>query len=149
MKYLFTVLLLVLFVTNVQAASFCQWDGSGPVNCKTPSAVKDADGNVLKYIFYPKNAAPFVFSESNANDRGYYESVTVTPVGDTRDTSEYSFSNNTITLTWTMRDYTTEEVNNTKCSLIIQNLWVMKKLVAKGVLSLSDFTVDVEQYPTG
>ena len=102
MKRLFLIGLFITFMASTSiAATWCQWSGTEGVDCKNTSTgmFKLPNGIYVK--------------EKDFNASGYYERITTQPTlgaDQVRDTEVWGFADNEISLTWTVRDLTAQEI---------------------------------------
>ena len=92
MKTLILTLLLVFSAQVANALTYCYWTGTAESNCRT------INNPHTDYYTLKLPSGTITFTQASANALGYYEYVVVTPEGDTKDTSEYTFADNTITI---------------------------------------------------
>jgi len=102
-KYIMLVLMLVV-PTFAYAERYCQWDGSKGYNCQT-----DDKG------FIRLDSGLKIRGVSAYNSYGYYRLTDTEPVYDpetqSRDQEVWGFTSPEMTLTYTVRDLTEEELN--------------------------------------
>ena len=127
MKKLITIVLLILFFAPFSYADrWCEWSGTVGENCKN-----DRDGVV--YLPFPTR------TESLINNAGLYR-VTVTQptigVDQTMDAEVWGFADNQISLTWTVRDLTTTELDNRAASpMSVNDYYVWKAFIQAGIFT--------------
>ena len=132
MKRVFTVSLFVLSVllwaTGGFAATWCQWDGTKGINCKSTSK---------SYVMI--SGVPVTVSAENLNPRGWYERTITQPTIGTNQTTDaeiWSFANDEIGLTWSVRDMTQTEIDEEIANpMSITNYYVWKALLVTGVIT--------------
>ena len=101
MKKLFLIVLFITFIASTSVAgTWCQWSGTAGINCKSTSGT-----------IYLANGIPV--KEKDFNEYGYYERITTQPTlgaDQVKDTEVWGFADNEISLTWTIRDLTAQEI---------------------------------------
>jgi hypothetical protein len=103
-KVLSIAVCLLLFASIATAGTWCQWNGSEGENCKTTDLVYIRIGD-----------HPVTVAKENLNPFGWYElTITEPTVGADQIKNEmvWSFENNEIGLTWTVRDLTAQEIQD-------------------------------------
>lgn len=97
------ILILVLIPTISFAGQWCKWDGSKGVSCQ---------GDSKGYIIVDNGFK--VSTESILNGHGFYElTITEPTVGanQVKDAEVWGLVGNQMSLTWTVRDMTTTEID--------------------------------------
>jgi len=101
MKRIIIIALFIILMTPLAYADrWCQWSGTEGTECKN-----DRDG-VLNMPFPTR-------TESIINSYGYYRVTITQPVigeNQTRDAEIWGFADNQISLTWSVRDLTAQEI---------------------------------------
>lgn len=104
------------------AATYCEWNGSTTSNCQSDNKgyVRRADG------------LPIGGGEANYNANGLFELVTTEPTleaNQVKDSEVLGLADNKITRTWTVRDLTTEEIDNRIASPLSVNDYYQWKAI--------------------
>lgn len=127
MKKLIVTVLLIFFVTSFASADrWCQWSGTAGINCRNDSA------GVLRLPFPTR-------TEALINAKGFYRVTNTHPtVGEdqTKDVEVWDLVGNQMSLTWTVRDLTTAEIDSRDAEPMPRSeyfLW--SALVAGGVFT--------------
>ena len=103
MKRLILILVLSFIATPLIAGTWCMWSGTEGTYCQSDSRgyVRMPDGHLIGA------------SEENFNYHGFYERITTQPTlgaDQVRDTEVWGFADNEISLTWTVKDLTAQEI---------------------------------------
>ena len=126
-RIILCIVALFIMPALSQADSWCQWDGEQGINCQS-----DSRGYIRVDGFK-------VSTPSIANAGGYYRVDNIDPVvgeNQVRDEIAWSFSDNVITRTWTVRDLTAEEIDQRVASpMPLNTYYIWKALIAKGVIT--------------
>jgi hypothetical protein len=133
MKKLLIATLIVLCPAVLFAQTYCQWSGTEGENCRTlPTDVN--------FIRVPPDNHAISIDAANLEQHGYYELIVTQPtvgVNQIIDTVVWGFANNEISKTWTVRDLTTEEINNKIASpMSVTNYYIWKALIATGTITI-------------
>lgn len=128
MRKTVTIFLAILFFSAPAIADqWCQWDGSKGVNCQS-----DSRGFILINHFP-------VRTPEVANNKGWYKMTTLQPTlteNQTKDTPVWSFSNNQIQLTWTIRDLDSTEIDQKIAApMSLNTYYLWKTLLTAGVIT--------------
>jgi hypothetical protein len=135
MKKILLVLLFSLLFTvstfaekSAFAETWCQWSGTEGYNCK--SVIR---GYVI--ISGVKVAA----DADNLLSRGFYPLITTEPTlgeNQVKDSLVWGFANDEITLTWTVRDLTTTEIDQNTAAIMSRDIYaIWRVLFWKGVIT--------------
>lgn len=133
-RILFTLLFVVCFAASALAEQWCQWDGIKGINCQSDSR---------EYIII---AGAKVKTPAIANENGWYKRVdTPATITSTQaiDAEIWSFANDEIGLTWSVRDLgDTEILERDSAAMQLQIYEIWRVLFWKGVLTEQE-AVDV------
>ena len=123
------MLIIILLPYNVFAGTWCNWSGTEGTNCKT-----DTKGYIIT-----AEGLPVGVSAASLNPRGWYERIITQPTLGTnqvKDAEVWSFADNQISLTWTVRDLTATEIDeNTAGAMEIGQYYIWKTLLTTGVIT--------------
>ena len=129
-RIILTIILLLWAVPTMAADLWCQWDGSKGTNCQS-----DYRGYIVIAGFNVKTPAI-------ANAKGWFKLVTTEPTvaaNQVKGTDVWAHPTNSITLTWTVRNKTTIELDEEAAQAMDANLyWLIKGLLAKGTFTLQE-----------
>jgi len=128
----FILILAIVFISNLAYAdTWCMWDGSQGTNCQS-----DSKGYIVVQNGFK------VHTESILNSHGYFHTTITHPaVGENqlRDQEVWDKVDNEITKTWTVRDMTSEEIDEHIASpMQISEYYIWKALLVKGVITQQD-----------
>jgi hypothetical protein len=127
-KLVLVSVILLLWAVPGFAGTWCQWDGSKGINCRTTSR---------SYITI--SGVRVTVSAENLNPRGWYErTITEPTVGadQVKDAEVWGFANDEISLTWTVRDLTTTEIDTRDAQLMdITDYYLWKALIVTGTIT--------------
>jgi len=114
---------------------YCEWDGTKGVNCQS-----DDKGYVRRF-----DGLPVGGGVENYNDNGFYELTDTQPTigaDQVKDEVQWSFANDQISRTWTVRDLTAQEIQDRDDFIAAREgrisremYYVLKWLIAEGVIS--------------
>ena len=128
-RSIFIIACLMLFSTPLFAGTWCEWSGTEGINCKS-----DSRG----YITLPSGLRVSI-DQVNFNSHGYYERITTQPTIGTdqvRDAEVWGFADNQISLTWTVRDLTAQEILERDASAMpLSEYYLWKAIVAGGLFT--------------
>jgi len=129
MKKLVLCLIFMLVPSFAFAGTWCQWSGTKGENCTSTSRT-----------FIVINDVRVTISAENLNPRGWYErTVTQPTIGadEVKDTEVWGFADDEISLTWTVRDMTAEEIDERDSGIMsVSDYYLWKTLLATGVITL-------------
>jgi len=128
MKKFVLCLIILLVPSLVFAGTWCQWDGSAGINCKSSSNT---------YIILDDHRV--TVSAENLNPRGWYERIVTQPTigaNQVRDAEVWGFADNQISLTWSVRDLTAAEIQaRTAGAMSLSQYYIWKTLLTTGVIT--------------
>ena len=128
-KFILALCLCLLTVAPLSAETWCQWSGTEGVNCRSDNA---------GWIRTPTGLYVAV-DEENFNRHGYYRLESTDPIigeNQARDSIVWGFSDNVISRTWTVRDLTTEELDQREAGAMpLSEYYLWKALLLKGVIT--------------
>lgn len=133
MKKIILFITGLLFISSISfAGTWCQWSGSEGENCKTTD---------LRYIkIGPKGDHPVTIAPQNLNPMGWYElTITEPDIGadEIKDAEVWSFVDNAISLTWTVRDMTQAEIDTRDAEAMDPTMfYLLRGLIANGTFTL-------------
>ena len=131
-KTLFVIAYLFLAISIANAGTWCQWSGTEGENCKT------TDKSYIR--IGEDNTHPVTIDASNLNPLGWYElTITEPNVGadQVKDTEVWGFADNKISLTWTVRDMTDEEIDARDATPMgINTYYIWKTLIETNTLTI-------------
>jgi len=118
-----------MFVPSILfAGTWCQWDGSEGINCKSTSKTSIVIDDHRVTV-----------SAENLNPRGWFErTITQPTIGEdqVRDAEVWSKVDNEIYLTWTVRDMTATEIDQRIASpMSITDYYLWKVLLVTGTIT--------------
>lgn len=106
MRNLIVIVLVLLFaVSTASAERWCQWSGTQGENC-----LNDKDGILRPPGYF---AVKIIGNEAKINGYGYYFLTTTQPIigaDQYRDAEVWALVGNQMSLTWTVADYTAQEI---------------------------------------
>jgi len=131
MKILVFILLIMCAPFTVAAGTWCEWDGTKGINCERAIEPSVVIGDHRVTV-----------SAENLNPRGWFELITIKPdvgSGQTRGAEVWELVDNQINKTWTVRDLTTNEIDNHAASAMeVGQYYLWKALLAKGVITQAE-----------
>lgn len=144
MRILLTTIVVVFMTSTSFASQWCEWSGSEGINCQS-----DSKGYIL--INSIKTRTPAL-----ANSKGWFK-VTETPVtpgaDQVIDAEVWSFASPDIGKTWSVRDMTTQEIQDRDDQIAVQDVltrneyYILKMLMLPGIINLTTGAIDVSVVP--
>lgn len=132
------LLISVFLAAPVHADQWCQWDGTQGVECQS-----DSKG----YIVVPNGFK--VSTESIANGHGLYHLTITEPslgTNQVKDVEVWGLIGNQMSLTWTVRDLTTDEIDaKTASPMPLSEYYLWKALIIKGVITTAEAAAALPQ----
>ncbi len=113
------------------ADTWCMWDGSKGINCQSDA----------KEYLRLESGLPIGGGEANYNDNGYYKLTRTQPTLDTatetKDAEVWAKVDNQISLTWTVRDLTQDELDEITAQGVLdwQLYHVLKWMATEGYIN--------------
>ncbi len=127
MKIVIAFLILIFFSIPAFAGQWCEWSGTAGINAQS-----DNRGYIMIDGFPTR-------TPSIANSKGWYKVVVTQPtigVDQTRDTEVWGFAGNLISRTWTVRDLTTEELDQRIANAMsLSDYYLWRTLIVTGVIT--------------
>ena len=128
MKKIVLITAILLIASFAHADRWCEWSGTVGENC-----VNDRNGVLLSPAGIPTRTVTTI------NSWGLYKTTDTQPtIGEdqVRDAEVWGFADNEISRTWTVRDYTAEEIDNRIASpMSVTDYYIWKALLTTGVLT--------------